>query len=199
VGVSTVTCTAANSAGSQSCSFTVTVLEINPPVAGTFSISPNEGASESIPVAKLLSVDQSPSGGPLSIASVTSPTANGGQVTLGNGLLIYTSAPNFVGNDAIDYVLSDGCGTAPGAISVTVVSANAPSQNGLTVQMSGGKAILQFHGIPGQAYYIQQASSVTGPWTDLPGTPVTANSLGLIAYTVTTPTSPSFYRTSTNP
>ena len=120
-------------------------------------------------------------------------------VTLGGGLLTYTPAASYVGNDNINYVLSDGCGTAPGAVSVTVVSANAPSQNGLTIQMSGGNAILQFHGIPGQAYYIQQALSASGPWQDLPGTPVTANSLGLIAYTVIAPPSPSFYRTSTNP
>jgi hypothetical protein len=33
----------------------------------------------------------------------------------------------------------------------------------------------------------------------LPGTPVTANGLGLIAYTVILPASPSYYRTSINP
>jgi hypothetical protein len=65
--------------------------------------------------------------------------------------------------------------------------------------MSSGSAILQFHGIPGTSYYIQQSSAMTGPWVDLSGTPVTANTLGLINYTVTSPTSPSYYRTSTQP
>jgi hypothetical protein len=199
VGVSTVYCTAANSAGSQACSFTVTVLEINPPVAGAFAISPKEGTPESVPVAKMLLVDKSPGGGPLSIASVTSPTGAGGTVALGGGLLTYTPAANYVGADTINYLLSDGCGTVPGIVSVTVVSANAPPLNGLTIQMSGGNAILQFHGIPGQWYYIQSAPTCLGPWTDLPGTPVQANSLGLIAYTVAAPSSPSFFRTSTNP
>jgi hypothetical protein len=199
VGVSTVYCTAANGIGSQNCNFTVTVLDTNPPVAGSFAIAPVEGTSESVPVSKILSVDSSPSGGPLSIQSVTSPTANNGVVTLGGGLLTYTPAVNYVGADIINYVLSDGCGTVPGAVSVTVVSANAPSQNGLTIQVSDGNAILQFHGIPGQAYYIQVAPTLTGPWTDLPGTPVTANGLGLIAYTVILPASPSYYRTSINP
>ena len=135
----------------------------------------------------------------MSIASVTSPTINGGVVTLGGGLFTYTPARNYVGADTINYVLTDGCGMVPGIVSVMVSSTNAPTQNGLTIQMSGNNAILQFHGIPGQAYYIQQSSSVSGPWNDLPGTPVTANNLGLINYTVTVLPSPSFYRTSINP
>jgi hypothetical protein len=65
------------------------------------------------------------------------------------------------------------------------------------------KCQLQFHGIPGQAYYVQQSSSMNGPWQDLPSTtmspnPATANSLGLIAYTVNSPPNPSFYRVSYN-
>jgi len=120
-------------------------------------------------------------------------------VTIAGGLLTYNPAVNYVGPDTINYVLSDGCGTAPGAISVTVASANAPSQNGLTIQLSTGHAIIQFHGIPGQAYYIQQSLNANGPWQDLPGMPVTANALGLVAYTVSVPPSPSFYRTSINP
>jgi hypothetical protein len=199
VGETTVYCSAVNSAGSQDCSFTVTVAENNPPVAGAFAISPKEGTAESIPEAKIIAKAQSPTGAPLNIVSVTSPTAKGGAVTLGGGLLTYTPAVNYVGTDAIDYELSDGCGMAPGTISVTVVSDNAPSLNGLTIQMSGQNAILQFHGIPGQAYYIQVASALTGPWTDLPNTPVTANGLGLINYTVNFPPSPSYYRTSTKP
>lgn len=198
VGTNVVTCIASNIAGSQSCSFTVTVVDTNPPVTGPFSMGPQEGIPESVPITKMLLVDQSPSGSPLSIASVISPTINNGVVTLSGGFLTYTPALNYVGTDIVNYILTDGCRMVPGTVSVTVSSTNAPSQNGLTVQMSGSNAILQFHGIPGQSYYIQQASSITGPWTDLPGTPETANALGMIAYTVTNSTT-SFYRTSINP
>src|SRR5208282_5783862 len=103
---------ATNDIGTNTCSFTVMVVNTNPPVAGPFSMEPKEGIPESVPIAKMLLLDQSPSGGPLSIASVTSPTAYNGLVTLGAGLLTYSPAPNYVGADTINYVLFDGCGTA---------------------------------------------------------------------------------------
>ena len=119
---------------------------------------------------------------------------------LNGGFVTYTPPGSYIGTDSFTYTAIDQFGgSGQGTVIVTIVSTNAPSLNGLTIQMSGGNAILQFHGIPGQAYYIQQASSATGPWLDLPSTPVKANALGLIAYTVTSPPSPSFYRTSTNP
>jgi esterase/lipase superfamily enzyme len=198
VGTNEVTSTATNSVGTNVCTFSVVVTNSEPPVAGAFAMAPQESTPESVPVAKILAVCESPRGGTLSITSVTSPTANG-TVALGGGLLTYTPAAGYVGADTINYVLSDGCGPVTGTIAVTVTSTNAPSQNGLTIQMSSGSAILQFHGIPGTSYYIQQSSAMTGPWVDLSGTPVTANTLGLINYTVTSPTSPSYYRTSTQP
>ena len=70
----------------------------------------------------------------------------------------------------------------------------------MTIQISGANAILQAHGIPGTNYYLQYSSPfITGPWQDLPGTPVPADGSGLINYTVTNAPTPSFYRTSTTP
>jgi Cadherin-like domain len=199
VGTSTVTCTASNSAGTDQCTFHVTVIDTALPVPGAFAMGPTENSPESVAVAKMLLVDQSPSGGTLRIASVTSPTAAAGTVMLAGGLLTYTPASNFVGSDTIHYILSDGCGTVPGTVSVTVTSSNAIPQNGMTIQTSGANALLQFRGIPAQSYYIQISSpTMTGPWTDLPGSPVKADSLGLIHLTATNPPSPSFYRTSTS-
>ena len=62
VGTNLVICTVSNVVGSQSCSFTVTVVNTNPPVAGPFSMGPKENTPESVPIAKMLLVDQSPSG-----------------------------------------------------------------------------------------------------------------------------------------
>jgi hypothetical protein len=200
VGTNLVTCTATNETGTNSCEFTVTVVDTNPPVAGPFAMGPEENIPESVAVAKMFLVDQSPSGAPLSITSVTSPTTAGATVTLGGGMLTYTPALNYVGADLINYVLSDGCGTAPGTVFVNVTTTNAPTQNNISIQLSRGNAILQFAGVPGTNYYLQQSTPVaTGPWQDLPGTPVTADALGLINYTVTNPPLPSFYRTSTKP
>lgn len=177
---------------------TIYVNFAQPPVPGAFAIGAVEGVATSVSVAKIVSVASTiNSGGSLTIASVTSPTANSATVSLSGGNLIYTSAAN-LNSDTIHYVLTDGFATASGSISVTV-TANGTGNNGLTVTPSGGSVIVQAFGIPGQSYYIQVASSVTGPWTDLPGTPVTANSLGQISYTVSDPTSPSYYRTSTTP
>ena len=200
VGTNVVTSTATNSAGTNICTFSVVVTNSEPPVAGAFAMAPQENTPESVPVAKILAVCESPRGGTLSISSVTSPTAANGTVALSGGLLTYTPALNYVGNDSISYVLSDGCGPVVGTVAVTVTSTNAPTQNGLTIQMSGGNAILQFHGIPGISYFIQQSTPLaTGPWLDLSATPVTADPLGLINYTAVNPPSPSYYRTSTQP
>lgn len=173
------------------------ITDPHPPSAGPFAIEPVEGIAETVSASKILSVASNPQNGTLSILSVASPTTNGATVTLTNGTLVYTSAAN-LNTDTINYVLGDGYGTASGTISVTVTG-NGTGNNDLTVTPSGGGVIVQAFGIPGQSYYIQVASSVTGPWTDLPGTPVTANSLGQISYTVSDPTSPSYYRTSTTP
>ena len=200
MGINTVEAQTYDSLSPDGTSFSVAFIKTI--TAGAVPLGAVEGTPVSVPVAKIFSVATSPNPSPTwSITSVTSPTANGATVALtaGGTMLTYTPAANYVGADTINYVLSDGSQTAAGTVAVTVASGNAPSQNGLTIQMSGNNAILQFHGIPGQVYYVQQSSSVNGPWQDLPGTPVTANSLGLIAYTVIAPSTPSYYRTSTTP
>lgn len=173
--------------------------ESMPPIAGSFSLGAVEGAATAVSVNKILSVSStSHPGGVLSIASVTSPTTNGATVTMGNGLLTYTSAAN-LNPDTVNYVLTDGFATAPGTISV-VVSPNGTGNNGLTATVSGGNIIVQAFGIPGQLYYIQQSTNAPGtpPWEDVGST--TANALGRISCTVSGPVpSPSFYRTSTSP
>ena len=177
---------------------TVYMLFVAPPVPGAFAIGATAGNPVSVPAGKIASLGTSPSGGTLTISSVTSPTAGGAIVTLTNGILTYSNAS--VGSDTINYVLSDGYNTAAGSIFVMITSGSGGTQNGLTITPNGPNANLQFYGIPGQPYYIQVSSpNANGPWTDLPNTPVTADSLGEIDYTVISPVNPSFYRTSINP
>jgi hypothetical protein len=169
------------------------------PVPGSFALGAVEGVSTSVPTAKVIAVaTESPVGGTLAITGVVSPTANGATVTLAGGNITYTSAAN-LNPDTISYILSDGFNSAVGSIAVTV-TANGLSDNALTLTpIGGGQATVTAYGIPGQSYYIQSAPTVTGPWTDEPGSPVAASSLGIISLTVT-PTPPdTFYRTSTTP
>jgi hypothetical protein len=205
VGTTTVTATAVNGFGSPAtCSFTVTISDVSPPTAGPFSLGAVDTMTATVSVAKMLILaGQSPSGCPLFIVSSPQPTAAHGTVVVsgavGSQTLAYTPTGNYVGPDTINYTLSDGGGTAAGTIDVTV-AANGPGSNGITITGTPTSANLLFYGIPGQAYYIQTSSpGLTGPWTDLPGTPIVADSLGMINYTVTNPPSPSFYRTSVNP
>jgi hypothetical protein len=195
VGSNTVTCTASNLLGVQSCSFSIIVLNTNPPVAGANSLGTHQGQAVSVPVAKLLLRDKAPSGGPLSITGVVSPTLAGAVVSLAGGSITYTSPPNYIGQDTVTYTLSDGCGTASGSIAVTVLP-NVPTQNlGSLTQTAEGTTVV-FHGIPGGIYLIQSAPAPSGPWTNL-GAPIVAGSNGLLEGTDTTAPLPvaQFYRT----
>ena len=61
--------------------------------------------------------------GPLTITSVTNPTSQGGTVTISNGQLLYTPAPDFTGTDTFSYTTQDQSGNASGAL-VTVEVTN---------------------------------------------------------------------------
>jgi hypothetical protein len=196
VGTNVVTCTATNAAGTNSCMFTVTVIDTNPPVAGPNSLGTYEDQTASVAVAKMLLRDHAPSGGPLSITSVTPTTPDGASVTLGNGLITYVPPAAFVGLDSITYTLSDGCGTAQGTITVTVLSTNLPAKNQVSITQSGQGTTVVFAGVPGASYLVQSAPTLAGPWTNLSG-PIHAAANGLMQYTDTTSPPPPnrFYRT----
>ena len=196
VGVSTVNCTASSSAGSDACAFTITVLEDHPPVASVHALGTSQGQAASVPVAKVLLRDQSPGGGPLSISSVVSPTANGATVSLGGGRITYTPTATFVGQDTITYHLTDGCGTVPGTIVVTVLATSLPGANSLSITATPTSTTVVFAGIPRATYVVQSAPAVSGPWSSLSGN-LTAAANGLIQYTDTTLPRPSarYYRT----
>lgn len=194
LGVSTVFCTATSSQGSDSCVFTVNVVELKP-VAGANAMGTYQGQAASVPVAKVLVRDSAPSGGTLSIVGVESPTPNGATVTLSSGRITYTPTSGFIGQDTITYDLTDGCGTVPGTIVVTVLAASLPAANSITIITTSANTTVVFAGIPGATYAVQWAPAISGPWTDL--SQLTAAANGLIQYTDTTFPKPTerFYRT----
>lgn len=194
VGVNKVYYTVSNAAGSQSCFFTVTVNDPDPPAGGNFAMNPVENSPESVPVGKILSVASNPRGGTLSIIGVTSPTAHGATVGLGGGLLTYTPAAGFAGPDTINYQISDGCGFGNGSITVNVTPSNAGTGNYIATY-NGYTLNLTFFGVPGTSYHIQQSTPApNGPWANIAG-PLTADAIGQIPLIITNPPTPSFYRT----
>jgi YDG domain/MBG domain (YGX type)/Bacterial Ig domain len=199
MGTNVVICTAINSAGTDVCSFLLVVLDSQPPLGGTNLLGTTENVPVNAPVVRLLAGDQpGPRGGTLSLTAVTATSVNGGTVALNGTTVTYTPRPDFVGLDRFTYTLSDGCGTAQATVLVTVLSADAPSFDTLSITPSAGTVFLEFAGIPAVSYVVQSAPAMTGPWADC--SPVlTADATGLITYTDATPPPIRFYRTRVAP
>ncbi|MBI5387209.1 MAG: cadherin-like domain-containing protein [Verrucomicrobia bacterium] len=164
------------------------------PVAGMDAMGTVQNLAESVPVVKLLANDTG--NGTLTLTGVSATSTNGGTVALASGVVTYTPSAGFVGTDAFTYTLTDACGnSAQGMVVVVVRSANLPSAN-TTVRMVGGKTIVSFAGIPFQAYIIQAAPGIAGPWTNL-SPPILAGPNGLASYEDPTDPMPPirFYRT----
>jgi hypothetical protein len=195
VGTNLVTCTAANVAGTNSCQFTVTVVDTNLPVAGSNSLETSEGTPASVAVDNVLKSDSAPSGGTLSIPSVSPTTPNGATVTLAGGLITYTPKISFIGLDYITYTLNDGCGTVQGNITVTVLCTNLPPKNKCGCSHAPTGCTVVFCGTPGAKYNVQCCSDFSQPWTTLASGSAAGN--GLVQCTDTAaPTLPArFYRT----
>jgi hypothetical protein len=196
LGTNVVTCTASNAGGTQSCSFNVVVVDSTPPIPGNNQMGTFENAAASVDVAKMLLRARSQSGNPLSIISVASGTPQGAAVSLGGGKITYAPANGFIGLDTLTYTLSDGCGTALGTISVTVLSTNLPAGNLVSISTTPTSRTVVFAGVPGALYLVQSAPSATGPWTNLSGA-LQAAANGLIQFTDPTdpPPASQFYRT----
>jgi hypothetical protein len=198
VGQNTVNVTASNVVGIATCSFNVTVQNNQLPIAGPNQMGTSQGSPAAVDVAKMLLSCTSPSGLPLAITAVTSPTVNGAVVTLLGGQIRYAPTAGFIGQDTLNYTLSDGCGTAPGTISVLVLSSNLPSMNQVALYVGPASRTVVFAGVPGMSYIIQSSPGPAGPWSDLSGA-ILAPSNGLVQYTdSTSPFPPArFYRTRT--
>lgn len=108
--------------GSASATVTVVVSE-SPPIANP----DNATTSSAIPVLiNVLANDSDPQGDALSVAAVSNP-AHGIATIDSNGMVIYTSAPDFVGTDTFTYTLRDSTGsTAEGVVTVLVNGGNRP-------------------------------------------------------------------------
>jgi subtilisin-like proprotein convertase family protein len=201
VGTNVVVSTATNSVGTNSCSFTVIVVNTEPPVAGSDTIGAAENTPVDVPLSTLLANDTTSKGGSLNIVGVSATSVHGGAVTLGGASIMYSPPAGYIGADQFTYTLSDGCGSAPGTVNASIVTSNSPPFNVISITATSTDRTVQFAGIPYHKYVVQWATNVIGPWTDFADGTLTVDSTGTIQYTDSTLPTPDvrFYRMRVGP
>jgi VCBS repeat-containing protein len=113
---------------------TITVNAVNDaPTAAADVATLDEDTSAVIDV---LANDTDPEGATLVVTAVSTPTANGGSVTINaDNTVTYTPATNYAGADSFTYTVSDGEMTSDGVVSLTVTAVNdAPTAQTDTVE-----------------------------------------------------------------
>lgn len=156
--------------GSLSVTSSVATLTVNPlPVGGADAFTTPTNTPVTLSAAKLKAND---TGSGLTIIAVSSPSAQGGTVSLSgpNGTVSYTPlSATFGGTDTFTYTLRNDSGcTVPVTVSATFGFGTAASANVLFVGTDGGNFVVRFAGIPGYTYTVEVNSVPSGPgWTKL--------------------------------
>jgi uncharacterized repeat protein (TIGR01451 family) len=168
----------------------------HPPVALPILLGRAWGTSMRIPLFNVLtSYTSDPDGDPTAFSGFGSST-NGSSISTNSIFLLFVPSNNLP--ESFAYAVHDVRAYRPGDTVrtatnwVTIAVTNAVSSVTSLVS-SGGSATLQFAGVPGYAYDVQRASSLTGPWTVILTT--NAPPHGLWIYTDPSPPQPTaFYR-----
>lgn len=162
-----------------------------PPLAVPDALTTPVNTPASFPAAKLTLNDVDFYNSPLTVMAVSAVSAQGGGVALASGLVTYTPAANFSGNDSFTYTISDGYGaTAVGTVTATVGNGGAVSLNivfGPTIE--GGNFVVGFAGVPGLTYTIESAPDLASPWTKVANVvaPTTDQGFGIGVFEYTEP------------
>ena len=145
-------------------------------------------------VATLLANDVDPDGDPLTLASVSTLSTNGGGVSLAGTNVTYSPRTNYTGYDHFGYTVSDlRGGSANGTVEVFVASGPLPPANHASVSIEPGSVQLQFSGLPGRTYEVQRSTDLLN-WTVLQTIAVPAH--GILNFNdVLPPLAGAFYRT----
>ena len=168
-----------------------------PPVAAPDEIwrSPSNGVQ--VAITYLLSNDTDADGNPLTFASVSPTSDNGGTVVSNANWILYTPPTGFTNTDSFHYSISDGIASPVlGTVTVGVLVDNGPSQNLTILDLGNGSYRILADGIPGRTYRFQWADNVENPaWQTLGS--VTADAFGVLEYVDTPPTGTGtrYYRT----
>jgi hypothetical protein len=106
-------------------------------------------------------------------------TTGGSNLVVNSTFILYTNSLTTGQSDTFQYTVTNlyGC-TSMGTITVNVI-AGAGQQTG-SLSVNNGVVILTFYGVPGNQYNIQGSPDTILPWTNIPGSPFTAYTNGLI-------------------
>jgi len=168
----------------------------HPPTVTPVSATQITGGSLKISYTTLIAGGSDVDGDPLTITSIDAITADSVTITT-NSTMVYI--PATANGDTFHYALSDGNGGAvTNTVTISVVAGTGQQTGSLSVDGSGNVA-LTFYGVPGSQYNIQGTPSLTMPitWTNIPGSPFTAYTNGLINATDTPAGSSEYYQLST--
>ncbi len=157
-----------NLAGSSTSPAAV-LLVYPPPIAQNAVAGTVQNQPVTVSTASLLAQASDPYGDALSVVAVTDST-NGATVLLEGDQIIYTPLTNFVGADCFTYTISDTLGaTACANVMVSVVSSNAmftPPASAPKI-LANGCFHVDYLGVPYNAYTVETATNLSGPWTFL--------------------------------
>jgi hypothetical protein len=170
-----------------------------PPVGGTHYLTTVTGTPLNVNASILAGLDYDADNDTLTITAVSSPSTQGGIVTLSapGGTITYSPGAYVGTNDQFTYTISDGFtgGTATSTAIVIVRLNNATSTFISPTMPSSGAVALRGYGIPGQQYDIQRSSDLLfTPVNTTTLTTVTADANGIILHTDNDVPSPSYYR-----
>jgi hypothetical protein len=174
----------------------VAILTINqPPLASNITAATKQNQAISIPIEKMLLYASDPDGDPLTLSAVSTTSTNGGTVARGAADVTYTPVTGFIGADSFSWSVSDNRGGTGSALVLIQVRPNDQiSGNMLPLGVVPGGFQVGFFGIPGRAYTLQRAETVSGPWTTLSSVLVGPDGLG-VYYDTNSPPPTAFYRT----
>jgi hypothetical protein len=152
-----------------------------PPAAAPDTFATKVNTLLVLNTSKLLENDADNDGDALTVVAVSPASAQGGQALLSNGFLTYAPPPNFTGDDAISYKVSDGIDeSAPAIITIHVEPVSAPLLLLQGVGLSGaGNLVVSFVTQP-LATWTLQASADLVQWQALG--PASANAQGLVQW-----------------
>lgn len=152
---------------------TLSLMVADAPIANLDRLARIYGQGISFPVAQLLTNDSpgvSFDGLPSSI------TSSGGQVSVSNDVVSYTSpVPDPGVTDGFAYQIRDQYGqTALGIVNLETVLAGGGTIGNLSIQISSQGTDLDLVGLPSRNYQLQSTTSLGGVWSNVGG-PVTAD------------------------
>lgn len=125
----------------------------------------------------------------LTFVSVSGASTNGSTITVSGQWITYHPPVGYTGVDAFSYVVTDSHGsTNTGTVVVNVKPASALAAQDLAIDnLGGGSFRVSGSGVPGYVYRIEYSTSLETPSWSQVGSPVTADSLGIIELTDTPP------------